>query len=194
MQCPVCKGTGVMELPHVPGNRGGWLDTTYTFSGMECGACNGTGVRPDRDEVGKPTRAGAMMWPTAGDARSEPAPPEPPSAEEQLGAARAALISALRHADHIPPDVSAGWIGDLPLLDVYRPETGQAVLADIRQEFTWAKERFRPARDIFSMSVTAEMGFDGEMREIERHLGFLEALMEHAASWLSEHPEERRNR
>ncbi len=193
MPCSVRKGTGVMSLPHVPGARGGWLDQTFTFSGMECGACNGTGVRPDSgSDRGENTISGGTRAPYVPDDAAAGPEPEPPGAEEQLRTARSDLTRALRYSDHLPPDVTTPWIDDLPRLDVYRPEDGRSVLADLRQEFEWARGRYKPVRDIFSIDVSRETGFEREMARIERHLRFLEALMEYAENLLREHPGFRR--
>jgi len=50
MKCSVCGGTGQINPPHVPANRGGWMDEIYTF-GTVCGACNGSGYLPDDDDI-----------------------------------------------------------------------------------------------------------------------------------------------
>jgi|GEM_PF-2579005 len=180
MTCPVCKGTGIMALPHGPGARGGWLDASDAGSGVDCRACNGSGARFD-------TASGARR----------PDDPPPPSAEAQLRDTRIALTTALRTSAHLPPDVAGRWLADLGALDVYRPETGLAMLSDLRHDFEAGRARYRPARDVVSVnipaSVTAETGFDSEMQAIDGHLAFLEALMEHAARTLGEYPEYRRD-
>ena len=192
MLCPVCQGSGVMKLPHVPGDRGGWLDQTYDFSGMQCGACNGTGQRPEPGLATAMTRDDCESGRSSEMREPEIREPQTPNAEEQLQSGRKALLTALRYCEHLPIDITAGWRADLPLLDVYTPEESLSVLGDIRRGFDLAKDRHRPARDVFLMSVTAELGFEREMSEIERHLRFLEQLMRHAETWLKAHPEERR--
>jgi hypothetical protein len=47
MICPQCNGAGVVQLPHVPSNSGGWIDEKYIFPPIECGACNGSGYVDD---------------------------------------------------------------------------------------------------------------------------------------------------
>jgi putative protease len=51
MICSVCKGTGMVNLPHLPSNNGGWIDEKYIFSGIECGACNGSGYVEDPEAI-----------------------------------------------------------------------------------------------------------------------------------------------
>ena len=41
--CTVCKGSGITELPNVPSTYGGYLSDHYITSGIECGACHGSG-------------------------------------------------------------------------------------------------------------------------------------------------------
>jgi len=50
MKCSVCGGTGQINPPHVPANRGGWMDEIYTFGTM-CGACNGSGYLQDDEDI-----------------------------------------------------------------------------------------------------------------------------------------------
>ena len=33
--CAVCKGTGLVQLPHFPSATGGWIDEKYITSGIE---------------------------------------------------------------------------------------------------------------------------------------------------------------
>lgn len=173
MECPVCNGTGVMALPHVPGSRGGWIDTTHSFSGMACGACRGTGLRVDIP--------------------ADDTPPRTPSADEQLHAERQLLTYVLRYSRVFPSRLTDDWVAALDDLDVYVPTQGQTILAGFRHSFELAKQNHRPVRDVLSASPSNEMTFERETREVERHLGFLEALMDHAAAWLAEHPEDGRD-
>jgi len=47
MKCTQCNGSGIMDLPHVPSVYGGYMNARYNFSGVECGACFGSGYLGD---------------------------------------------------------------------------------------------------------------------------------------------------
>jgi len=49
MICKQCNGTGMIQIPHVPGASGGWLDEQYIYSGIECTVCNGSGSVDDSE-------------------------------------------------------------------------------------------------------------------------------------------------
>ena len=42
MQCPLCNGSGISPLPHIPAN-GGLPSTIYSVSDANCGGCEGRG-------------------------------------------------------------------------------------------------------------------------------------------------------
>lgn len=164
MDCPVCKGTGVMDIPHVPGSRGGWLDRTYNWSGMECGACHGTGVKLDVEEPGEET------------------------AEQQLDRTRTRLQVIFRFSRCFPPDLTRRWTDALDGLDVWQPQTSLAVLDQLDDALAEARARFRPARDLFSLSPSREYELERHCSEIRQHLGYLRRLMEHARRFLESDP------
>ena len=170
MECPVCNGTGIMALPRVPGARGGRIQIAFSFSGIACGACRGSGFRSHLPAD---------------------TPPRPPGADEHLYAACQLLTYVLQYSRTFPASLTSDWIDSLAALDVHDPEKGRAVLLELRDSYEMAKNRSRPSRDVLSLSLRSELTFDRETREVERHLGFLEALMDHATARLADHPEDR---
>lgn len=170
MYCPVCKGSGMSPIPHVPAAGGGWMDEKYSWSGIECGACNGTGRAGETDD---PEQAEGHV----------------PNADEQLREAVASLSATLEYSRVFPAELTRPWIDALKRLDVWEPDEGWRIVADLEYAFRSAKIDYRPVRDVFSLSPSNEMTFERECSRVENGLAYLEQLMDHCAEQLREDPD-----
>ncbi len=179
MICSQCNGTGMAQLPHVPGNSGGWLDEKYIFSGVECGACNGSGYIQDTESPGTTidiSRMPGLFMDTT----------RPPSAEEQFAEHSDGLVSALRVSNFLPTRVTQLWIRKVNKINLNQPLKGLMILDELFAGYWRAAEEYKPHRDIFDLAIVKSMEFDSEMHDIKRELDWLEVVLKHMEAFMKQ--------
>lgn len=157
MQCPDCAGSGIAASPPKPRAHEPWSGDPGDMPGIACPACGGSGIRA---AAGSPRR-------------------RPPSAEEQLHIERQLLVFTLRYGRAVPAGEAEDWISALYELSVATPEASAVIVAALRERFDRARPNPRPGDRPPPALV------EREADEIERMLGFLAALLEHAAEWIA---------
>lgn len=185
MDCPQCKGTGMVQLPHFPGNSGGWLDEKYIFSGIECGACNGSGKIPDSDSPDSSVTDYSYS-------REAARAPRPPTAEEQFAEHSTLLITALQVSSFLPTYLTQQWIRKIKEINIYQPSKGLVIFDELCAGYWRGVEEYKPRRDIFDLAVAKTMEFDSEMHDIKQELDWLEAILKHVEAYLKQNPSKRR--
>jgi hypothetical protein len=147
------------------------------FSGIECGACNGSGHLPDS---GSPDSSVPYASHTA---VSEQAT-RPPTAEEQFAEHLTGFITVLQSSRFLPRYLTQQWIGKIKEINIYLPSKGLVILDQLNAEYLRAIEEYQPQRDIFDLAVARTMEFDSEMRNLKHELNWLEAILKHVEDYL----------
>ncbi len=188
MICSVCKGSGIVEIPHIPSNRGGWMDTNYNFSGIECGACNGSGIQTEREDTPYQRSRYDQKEATERSNHSLTETQTNETADVQLERVLSKLSICFKYSPCFPAQLMQVWIDTLYRFDLWKPDEGLHLLNEYEAAFEELKQRYRPSRDVFSMSIHKEMSFDHHIAEITRHFQYLRKLMLYLQDFLRKHP------
>lgn len=164
MDCPVCKGSGVLALPHAPTVGGGWLDQKYVFSETKCGACGGSGEK-----------SGSFEALESEFSESERVRSVDMNAEEQFEMVRRALVTLLRESSFLPRNTINTWIGK-----TRRARVGDSgsieTFRDVQAEFEWLRPHCKPPQMEFTINSAKEAEYEAEMAQVGSHLHFLVRL------------------
>jgi DNA-binding XRE family transcriptional regulator len=184
----VCKGRGIVEMPHIPSNKGGWMDTNYNFSGIQCAACNGSGIETEFEDTSYQRSLYDQKESSKINKASLNETQASETADVQLERVLSKLKVCFKYSPCFPAPLMQVWIDTLYRFDMWKPDEGLSLLNEYEAAFEETKQRYRPSRDIFSMSVHKEMTFDHHVTEISRNFQYLRQLMLYLQDFLKKHP------
>jgi hypothetical protein len=161
------------------------MDEKYIFSGIKCGACNGSGYRPAKgspDSTSKDYSYSDMSTRAI----------EPPTAEEQFAEHSKKLIAVLQFSSFLPTYLTQQWIGKIKSINLYQPSKGLVILDELFADYWRAVDKYKPKLNIFDLAVVKTIEFDGEIHDIKYELDWLESILKHVADYFKKNPFKRK--
>jgi len=157
--CMVCQGTGMVQLSNFPTSTGGRMNDRYIMSGIECGACHGSGRISDG---------------------SAAPPPREPTAGEQLIEHADTLLRILRDSRLAPDAYRFRWVNAIHRLQrLSSAEEGLRLIDRTLAEFDRVADTNRPTWNVFDVAVSRTMQYEFEMQNTRHEIEWIKRILEH---------------